>query len=209
MKQSRRVFLSVFVALMLGFVLACNVLFSGPQAAVTLTPAASNTPVAPTATARPSSTPKPTATLVPTPAPVGETVRSESYEVTVISAKELRRVYMGNYYYYPKAGQMFVEVVAKVKNLTGSKTSVPYRDIYMVEDTGDSWYANWAGFKAVSTGKTVEGSTIGVNDTLDGNGTVDFEEDVFIRAIWFLTKKDKTTLLFGFADSPSIIIVIE
>lgn len=156
----------------------------------------------------PTNPPRPTATekilATPTPAPVGEAVRSESFEVTVVNARELNRVYMGDFYYYPKAGQMFVEFIVKVSNLTGSKASVPWENVYVIEDTGDAWYPNWGGFKDVKTGKTVDGSTIGVNEIVDGKATLDFEEDVFLRLIWFLTKKDKTTILFGFDDSPLI-----
>jgi hypothetical protein len=188
-------------------ILACN----GGVLAATATPVPTNSPV-PTntdvPTPIPTETPLPTATLVPTPASVGESVRSASYEVTVLGAKELKRVYMGDYYYSPLAGQIFVEVVVKVSNLTGSEAKVPWKYIYVKEESGDIWYSNWAGFKAANTGKKVDSAAIGVNDTKDGTGTVDFQEDVYLRMIWFLTNKDKT-VLFGFDDSPQIQIVIE
>jgi hypothetical protein len=147
--------------------------------------------------------------VAPTPAPIGEAVRSSSYEVTVVSARELARVYMGNYYHYPENGKTFVEVVVKISNLTGSRASVPWEKIYVIEESGDSWYPNWSGFKAVATGKKVDGSTVGVNATVDGKSTVDFQEDAFLRAIWYVSKQSgSTTLLFVFDDSPQIKIMI-
>ncbi len=217
MKQHRSFKQIVFVLLVAMFVLACAALTGGGTSApepVVTNPPETIEPVAgpPTATEPPNVAPGPTDTDVPispTPAAVGEAVRSASYEVTVLQARELSRVYMGDYYYYPKAGQLFVELIVKVSNLTGSKASVPWKNVYVVEDTGDAWYSNWSGYKAVSTGKKVDGASIGVNETVDANVTIDFEDDVYLRMIWFLSKKDKTTILFGFDDSPNVEITIK
>lgn len=210
MKQKDTFKQVVFMLAVASMVLAC----SGGALAATATPVPTNTATpAPTntatATPKPTKTPVPTATLEPTPAPMGEVVRSEFYEADVLSAKELRRVYMGDYYYYPRDNEMFIELVVRVSNLTGSETNVPWKNIYVIEESGDGWYPSWGGYQAVAAGKTVEGSNIGVNDTLDGTGTVDFKEDAILRLIWFISKKDKTTVLFGFADSPNIKVVIE
>jgi hypothetical protein len=198
------------------FVLSCSVGSSGATATPvpTNTPAATNTPL-PTDTPAATDTPlpPPTETPVPeppTPAPVGEAVRSESFEVTVVSAKELRRVYMGNYYYYPLAGQIYVELVVKVSNLTGSEISVPWENVYVVDEAGNAYYPSWGGYTAVKTGKTVDGSAVGVNEIVDSKATLDIEEDAYLRMIWFLDKTGaKTTALFGFFDSPYVEVVIE
>ncbi len=218
MKKERFVKAFIF-SLAVMFVLACS-LFTGSGAPAE--PAQqqqqqqeSSPPVAPTDTPLPPPTktplPKPTDTpLPPTPAPMGQAVRSDSFEVTVVNARTLNRVYMGSYYYYPKEGQMFVELVVKVTNLTGSPASVPWKNVYVVESSGDSWYPNWAGFKAVKSGKTVDGAAIGVDDPGDGSKLIEFDQDVFLRAIWFVSKNSgKTELLFGFDDSPNIVIVVE
>lgn len=198
------VFLS-FAGLM---ILACTGggLLAPPTPTPTIPP-----PPTDTATPRPTSTPVPTATekIPPTPSSVGDTVRSDSFEVTVVSAKELTRVYMGSYYYYPKADQIFVEAVIRVSNLGGSKASIPWKKVYVVETSGDSWYPTWGGYKATSSGVSVDGSTVGVNQITDGDAVLEFEEDAVLRVIWFLTRKNPTTAFFVFFDSPTIKIVVE
>ena len=212
MQQNNTLMKALFVLLAALSVLACNAVSIGATS-TPVPPAATNTPL-PTNTPAATNTPLPTPTetavpATPTPAPVGEAVRSASYEVTVVNARQLNRVYMGSYYYYPKTGNLAMELVVKVSNLTGSKASVPWKNVFVITSTGRSLYSNWSGFKAVSTGSTVDASTIGVNDTLDGTGTVDFEEDVYLRVIWFAPKTSNgTTFLFGFYDSPKIIVVI-
>jgi hypothetical protein len=214
----------LFVALVAMLALACNAIAGGNSAPAENTappPVATEAPVKPADTPVPAPTkaPPPTATEAPRatatemppaePASIGEAVSSSSYEVTVLEARELKRVYMGKYYHYPEAGHMFVEVIVKVTNLTGSTASVPWKNVGVKEESGDSWYPNWAGYKAVVTGKKVDGSTIGVNDTTDGTGTIDFKEDAFLRAIWYVTKNGTTTLEFGFDDVPIVAIMIE
>ncbi len=211
MNQSRTLRRVAFMSFVAIIVLACT----GGGLITTATSLPTNLPTpADTATARPTSTSTllPAATEIPstpTPAPVGEAVRSESFEVTVVSARELNRVYMGNYYYYPKADQIFVEMVVKVSNLTGSEVSIPWENVYVIEESGDTWYPTWGGYKAVKTGRTVDGSTIGVDEIVDGKATLVFEEDAFLRTIWFLTRDDPTTILFGFDNSPYVEITID
>jgi hypothetical protein len=211
-----KVLLVLFAAI---FVLACNAIVGGGADAPAQTnpslPTDQSQPVAPINTSAPAPTqpPQPTATAIvldtPTPASVGEAVRSDSYEVTVLDAKEIRRVYMGDHYFYPETGHTFVEVIVKVSNLTGSKASVPWENVYVVEDSGDSFYPYWGGFKAVNTGKKVDGSTVGVNEIVDSKAVLEFEEDVFLRLIWYITKNDPTTILFEFDNSPQIEITID
>ncbi|GAB4543006.1 MAG: hypothetical protein Fur002_14300 [Anaerolineales bacterium] len=217
MKRNRPLFvlLAVLTAL---FVLACQALSGGSSS----TPAQEQQP-GPVATEAP--TQKPVATEAPTEAPIateapteivfpptpgkiGDVVVTDGlYEVTVQDARILNRVYMGSYYYYPKDNQMFVELVIKATNLTGAPASIPWQNIYVTEASGDSWYPNWAGYKAVSVGKKVDGASVGVNEVTDGEALVEFNEDVYIRAIWFLTKDD--SIIFGFDQSPEIQILFK
>jgi hypothetical protein len=124
--------------------------------------------------------------------------------MTVLEARELKRVYMGDYYWYPNPGYMFVELTVKVSNKKDFPVRVPWQNVYVVEEDGSSWYPYWAGYKAVESGKTVDGSSIGVNEIVDGADTINFEEDVMLRLIWLLVEKEKTTILFGFDDSPQV-----
>jgi len=203
----------LFVMVVALIILACLGI-GGSEANATGTPLPADAATQrPTATEEPASIPQPAETPVPeppTPARVGEAVRSESFEVTVVSAKELRRVYMGNFYYYPRENEIYGEIVVKVTNLTGSEVNVPWENVYVVVDNGDAFYPTWGGYTAVRTGKKVDGATVGVNEIVDGKATLDFEEDAFLRMIWWLDRQDgKTTVLFGFLDSPYIKVVIE
>ncbi|MCJ7433872.1 MAG: hypothetical protein MUO77_10330, partial [Anaerolineales bacterium] len=105
-------------------ILACSV-FSTPTPAepVGQPTEVEQEPVA-TEPPQPIETPEPTAEEIletPTPAPVGVLVSSDSYEVTVIKAVKLDRLYPGGKYSYtPKAGYMIVDTGVKVRNLTGS-----------------------------------------------------------------------------------------
>jgi hypothetical protein len=202
----------MFILLVAFIILAC----SGGALAATATPIPTDTVTpAPTNTAtptpRPTKTPTPTATLVPTPAPVGEAVRSSSYEVTVLSAKEIRRVYMGSYYYYPLTGYTYLEAVVRASNLGAGKANVKWKYIYVTEEDGNGWYPYWGGFKAVDTGVKVDGSSISVDEITDGESAVEFEQDVVLRLIWILTKNGQTapTVLFGFDDAPNVQIVVK
>ncbi len=142
------------------FVLACG---TGSMGAIatpvsTNTPASTNTPLPTnTATPKPTNTPLPTATEIPpTPTPVsmGTPVSSGDYEVNVMYMRTLETVYLDKQYHWvPTAGNMFIELGIKAKNLKpGSKISIPWASVYLVEEDGDVHYPNWGEFKPLAGG---------------------------------------------------------
>jgi len=140
---------------------------------------------------------------------VGVPVRNDSYEVTVLNARELKRVYMGNYYWYPNPGYIFVELIVRVSNLSKFDAHVRWENVYIAEEGGESWYPWWGGYQAVETDKEVDGSSVGVDEIVDGSVTINFAKDAVLRLIWIVAKGEKTTILFGFDDSPNIEIILE
>ncbi len=210
----------LFVLVVAVFVLACNALAGGNQPAAEVPPTEefSAPPVVEETQAPPEPEPAPVETEAPTEAPpaeapsgaVGDTITGDLYEVTVTDARELKRVYMGNYYYYPKDGQMFVEIIARVSNLSGSEAAVPWENIYVEEENGDAWYPTWGGYKAVAAGKKVDGASISVNQITDGKEEVKFDEDAVFRMIWFVNRDtNKTSLMFYFANQAKVEVIFE
>ncbi len=169
----------------------------------------SNTPRV-ISTQRPTSTPKPTFTITATPAAVGETVSNEKYEVQVITVRTLNTVYISEYAnWVPTEGNMFVEICLKVVNLDpGSKISVPWGKVYVIEEDGSSWYPNWGEFKSVASGVEVNPKSLAFKALEDRTERVIFDDTVFIRAIFAVAKHNPTTLIFGFGDSPLIEVIV-
>jgi hypothetical protein len=210
MRQKNTLKQVAFMLLVAFIVLACS---SGALAA-TATPVPTNTATpAPTntATPKPTKTPLPTATLEPTPAPVGVPVQSESYEVVVSNVRRLDSgVHTGDgYYWSANPGYVFIELEVKVSNLRSSEASVSWGDIYVVESSGDAWYPNWGGSKAVESGSSFAASSLSVSSIDDGGATISFADDLYLRVIYIVTESDPTTVLFGFADSPKIEVVVK
>jgi hypothetical protein len=212
---SRKVIAAGLACLLL--MLACNVFTGTTPAAepvdqpteVEQVPVPSNTPKS----LEPVNTPEPTATqetlATPTPAPVGVAVRSDSYEVTVIKAVKLDRLYPGGKYSYtPKAGNMIVDVGVKVSNLTGSQASVKWSNVYVVEETGDAWYPSYGTYK--ESGKEIDPFSLGISEnTIVGEDVITFKGDIYLRLIFIVADNDPTTFVFGFDDSPLIEITIK
>lgn len=214
MKQYRSLKQVGFVLSVAIFVLACSVVTgAGTSAPEPTTPpkVIVNTVVVvrPTATDRPTVAPEPTATIEPTPAPVGVPVRSGKYEVTVINAVKLERIYPGGKYLYtPNAGDVIVDVGVKVSDLTGSQVSVKWGNVYVVEPNGDAWYPTWGSYK--ESGKKIDPFGLGISDeNINGDDLITFKGDIYLRLIFIVTEGDPTVFVFGFDDSPLIEIVVK
>jgi hypothetical protein len=192
-------------------IMACQI---GSFAAVTATPVPTNTllPTStstpkPTLTKRPTLTLLPTSTTVPTPAAVGEPVLLDNnIEITVIDAFDRDRIYPGGEYLYtPKQGYILVDMGVQIRNLNPGKTvSVPWQQVYILEDNGDSWYPLWGSAKMVESGKTIDPFTIGISSNeVDGNELINIENDVYLRLI-YIVQESNQQILFGIKDSPQI-----
>lgn len=201
---------------MTGVITACQF---GSFAAATATPVPANTkPPLPTntSTSEPSPTPPPTSTFPPTatpeptPAAVGEPVIGKDIEITVIDALVRNRVYLGgSYLYVPNPGYLLVDMGVRVKNLNPSKTIfIPWNQIYVVEDNGDSWYPLWGSTKVVASGETYDPFFIGISSIkIDGGGYIRIENDTYLRMI-FIVRDSNQKILFGIGTSPQVEITL-
>lgn len=211
--KSKLINVSLFIVLVLS---ACG---PGQMFGPSVTPSPTITPTStstqtpsptPTFTSTPTRTPKPTNTKVPTAAPVGIAVRNATYEVTVIKAIELDRVYPGGRYLYrPASGYMLLEIQVKVTNLGASLVSIPWRNIFIEEVNRQTRYPNWGNFVLAAHDETKSAGSISIPENeIEPTKIVAFEEDVYLRLIFHVRAHNPTTLYFHFDDSPEIIIVI-
>lgn len=183
-----------------------------PTAVPTVTPttAPSKTPL-PTNTPRPTSTPRPTETQIPTPAPVGEPVLGEGIEITVVDAYDRDRIYPGgSYLYTPNPGYMIIDMGVRIRNLNpGQTVSVPWNQVYVLEDNGDGWYPIWGSSKFVESGKTYDPFSIGISSNqIDGDEIISFENDAYLRLVYIVTDSNQH-ILFGIGASPKIELTLK
>jgi len=209
-KQKNTLKQVVFMLLIAFIILAC----SGGALAATATPIPTNTATprpTNTATPKPTNTPVPTATLEPTPAPVGVPVQSASYEVVVSNIKRLDSgVHTGDgYYWSANPGYVFIELEVKVTNLQSGAANVSWGDIYVLESSGNAWYPNWGGYKAVKSGENFAASSLSVSKIKNSGFTLFFVDDLYLRVIYIVAESDPTIVLFGVADSPMIEVVVK
>ena len=177
-----------------------------PTPSPTFTPSLTFTP-------SPTFTASPTATEVPptsTAAPMGVPVSSGDYEVNVKSVRTLGSVYISNRYrWVATANNMFVELGIKVINSKpGSKLNIYWSDIYVIEENGKTTTPDWGEFKPVASGVEINPKTLLFKELRNPSERVVFDEVVFIRAIYIITKQRPTTILFGFGHSPLIEVVV-
>jgi hypothetical protein len=196
--------------------LACAGLSAAPTATPEPTAASTNTPEPPptaTATQKPTSTPRPTATAIPptaTPAPVGVTVSNEDYDVNVVKVRKLGSVYLDqNYVWQANPGYLFLELGVQITSKKMGSKSIPWQNIYVIEQDGNSWYPGWGGFQIARSGETVNTATIIFAPINDGTELVQFGDTVFLRVIWNITDNNPSTVNFGFDTSPLIEVVID
>ena len=195
--------------------IACGAL--APQA--TPTPVATESPPATaTATALPTKTPRPTATAVPTetafptPAPLGSPVMYGSLEITVLAAVSRPTMHLGDIqgrhyvYYFAKGDERIIDIAVLVHNLDpGHPSQVNWKQVFLVEANGDSWYPSWAKTKVSASNNIADPYSIGISsDEVKGDDTVDFKDYTYMRLVFLVAKDPTQTLIFGIADSPLI-----
>jgi hypothetical protein len=208
MKPYYKFAIIIFIGL---FMLACvggTVATSAPVAAPTEAPptVAAPTEAPPVATSAPEAT---EVLATPTSAPIGVPVKSASYEVTVLGAVKLGRFYPGGKSLFTaKPGNIIVDMGVKVSNLTGSSVSVPWKNVYVVEKTGDAWFPFYGSYK--ESGKKIDPFSLGISDTAtNGDDVITFNGDIYLRLIFIVKDNDPTTFVFGFDDSPLIEITVK
>lgn len=176
-----------------------------PSPTITPTSTATFTP-SPTSTS--TRTPKPTKTLTPTPAPIGITVRSASYEVTVIKAFELERIYAGGRYgYVANPGHVLIEVHVKVKNLASSMAAISWAQIYIKEENGKVQTPFWGNYKAVDHDVVLDAGSISIPTYL--GKSIAFTDSAYLRIVYMIGDHHPSNVRFFFVeDSAPIVIAI-
>ncbi len=165
-----------------------------------------------TLTPVPTNTSTPTNTPTPTPAPVGSAVKYESLEITVLDVKNRESVHFGDVsgnwetFYTPKPGFFLIDVGVLVRNLDpGNVVHLKWKNVYIVEESGDAWYPGWGNMKTVSSGAKVDPFSIGLSSTnIDGDQDIEFDNDTYLRLIYGVKNDPKQIILFGIYDSPMI-----
>ena len=212
-RSSRATFLFAgFLILSLLAVLACSFggAFSPPATAMptntaTLEPTSTSTPI-------PTNTSIPTDIPIATPAPVGSTVTYGSLEITVMDVINRESVHFGDVdsgwetFYTPSAGHYLIDVGVLIHNLEpGNAVHLTWKDVYVVEENGDTWQPVWGSIKTVSAGKKLDPFSIGLSSTeLDGDADIEFDNDTYLRLIYGVKDNPNQTILFGVQDSPMI-----
>lgn len=175
-------------------------------------PAATAVPPTVAPTSQPTSSPEPTATVEPTPAPLGVAVTHGSLEITVLAAVNRPKMYIGDIqgrhyvYYYAKAGQRIIDVAVLVHNLSaGTPVSVKWKNVYITESNGDSWYPYWAKAQTAASNNISDPFSIGISsDDVNGESSVEFADYTYLRLVWLLKSAPDDTLVFRIEDSPLI-----
>jgi len=211
MKQNRTYKQIVFILLIALSVLACvgGSLGATATPAPTNTPEATNTPVPTiTATHEPTSTPRPTPTEIsptPTPAPIGVSVRYDSLEITLLDVVTHGHIVTGgSYYYYSKPGETFIDMAVRVRNLNpGNPVRVLWSYVYIVEKNG-AWYPLYGALRKVTDGKEYDPFNITLGTEIQGESFVEFDNDTYLRLIYYVADDPEQTILFGIQDSPLI-----
>jgi hypothetical protein len=193
------------------FITAC----AGGFPAATATPVPTNTPrptdtPLPTATAttRPTSTPKPTATPIPptpTPAPIGVPVTYNALEITLLEVIPHGHIVPGGtYYYYSKPGETFIDLAVRVRNLEpGKVVSIPWSYIYVIEPKG-IWYPLYGETRRVGRGTEFDPFNLPIKLEVRAEDVVEFDDDTYMRLIYYVVDDPEQTILFGIEDSPLI-----
>ena len=170
------------------------------------------------ATAEPTSTPRPTAmalptqTPIPTPAPLGSPVTYGSLEITVLAAVGRPTMHLGDIqgrhyvYYYAKGDQRFLDIAVLVHNSDLAHPSqVNWKNVFVAEENGDSWYPVWAKTKVSASNNIGDPFSIGISsDEVKGDDAVDFKDYTYMRLVFLVAKDPAQTIVFGIGDSPPI-----
>jgi hypothetical protein len=213
MKHNRTFKPMILVSVMVLSVLAC----AGGALGATATPPPTDTqeptqtplPTAsPTATLKPTSTPKPTATEIPptpTPAPVGVAVKYGSLEITLLDVVPHGQIVTGGrYYYYSKPGETFIDLAVRVRNLEpGKVVRIPWSYVYVVEPKG-TWYPLYSASRMVDSGTEFDAFNLEIKFETVGENVVEFDNDTYLRLIYYVVDDPEQTILFGIEESPLI-----
>lgn len=216
MKQNRTYKQVIFVLVIALSVLACvgGALGATATPVPTNTPEATNTPLpTDTATPKPTATARPTATEIPptpTPAPIGVSVVYDSLEITVLDVVTHGHIVTGgSYYYYSKPGETFIDMAVRVRNLNpGNAVRVQWSYIYIVEERG-SWYPLYGVTRRVDSGTEYDPFKIALGTEVKGEDFVEFDNDTYLRLIYYIADDPQQILLFRIEDSPLISFQLE
>ena len=110
----------------------------------------------------------------------------------------------GSYYYYSKPGETFIDMAVKVRNLrAGNPVRIQWSYIYIVETKG-TWYPLYGAIRRMESGKEYDPFNIDIDFEVNGENFVEFDDDTFLRLIYYVADDPEQILLFGIADSPLI-----
>jgi hypothetical protein len=214
MKKVSIVWIVLFV--MVGSLLAsaCSAAEAQPVQALAATDA-------PTEIVAPPSTdtalPVPADTLVPgspTPSRIEFSVQNASMEVKVLEVEKPYRVHLGidpnlgtELTFTPGAGNMFLGLGVRVRNLTGTDIPMKWSDVYLVNKYGDKWYPTWGAYE--QTNAAMDPLTVEivkydeVHPDFDPDAHFYASDNGFVRVI-FRIPRDNLYYFFGIADLPLI-----
>lgn len=193
--------------------LACST-FTKLSATATVPPTETSVPfITPTSTLKPTSTPLPTATTIlptATAAPVGVPVSNSDYTVEVIKVRKLGSVYLNsNYVWEANPGYLFLELGVKVTEKRDGIVSLPWQNIYVIEESGDAYFPGWGGYQEIESGSNINPTEIIFEQINDGYKEILFSDEVLLRVIWTVKDNNPSIVLFGFDTAPLIEVVID
>lgn len=204
-----RLFQAVFALTLAS--LACGGGFPGstPTPEPTNTPPATNTPPPThTPTSTPTNTPRPTATDVPptsTPAPIGVPVSYKGLEITLLDVvKHGHIVPGGSYYYYSRPGETYIDMAVRVVNPQGARAvRIQWGYIFIIEPAG-TWYPLYGALRRMDTGRVYDPFNIAIDTEVVAETFATFENDTYLRLIYYVVDNPDHVLLFGMEESPLI-----
>jgi serine/threonine protein kinase len=140
----------------------------------------------------------------PTPASLGEFVKHESLEISVLDIYRHDKLIPGNgYRYWANDGYMIIDLVVKVQNIASTPTSITWNDAYVIDDTGARNDILFAGSRPAAKTEKIDPLSIDYN-TIDGAASTEIKDTVYMRIIYIIPDKPEQMVVFGIKDSPLI-----
>jgi hypothetical protein len=214
MKKVSIVWIVLFVMVGSLLVSACSATAAQPVQALAATDASTEV-VAPPSTD--AVLPETTDTLAPASPAVSRidfAVQNASFEVKVLEVEKPYRVNLGidpvlgtELTFTPGAGNMFLGLGVRVRNLTGADITMKWSDIYLVNKYQDKWYPTWGAYLPTNT--PVDPLTVEivkydeVHPDFDPDAHFYASDNGFVRVL-FRIPRDNLYYFFGFADLPQI-----
>ena len=152
-----------------------------------------NTPIP----ASPTPSPVPTATQIPaspTPSKMDYSVRNSSLEIQVVGVEKPYHIYMGNdVVFSPAAGSMFLDLVIKLTNLTGSEMPFKWSDIYLLDKYQIKRYPVWGAYER--TNLVIDPFSIEIPETaidpkIQPDARIYLGDNGYLRVIFRLPKEN-------------------